>query len=61
MKLTKDELNELNIILKNRNIVLPDFRKVVSNTGQNYNWLRKHIVRDNPNISSRLKYLLSIS
>lgn len=60
MNLTKQELAELNQLLKNRNINLPDFRKEVGDSGSNYVWLQKNILKKNPDIDNRIKELLRI-
>lgn len=60
MNLTKQELAELNQLLKNKSINLPEFRKEVGESGSNYVWLQKNILKKNPNIDNRLKELLRI-
>jgi len=60
VNLNKDEVLELNKLLKNTNIKLPDFRREVSSSGNNYKWLQQHISIKNPDISSRVKELLHI-
>lgn len=60
MNLNKEELSELNTLLKNTNIEIPDFRREVSPNGNNYKWLQKHITARNPNINPRVKELLHV-
>lgn len=60
LNLSQDKLVRLNNLLKNTNIDLPEFRRKVSSSGNNYVWLQKHILIKNPNISQALKDLLSI-
>ena len=50
-----DELNEL---LKDKAILIPDFRRSVSSSGQNLHWLKKHIHLKNPKLHPRIPALL---
>ncbi|MDD2819183.1 MAG: hypothetical protein PHN51_10390 [Candidatus Nanopelagicales bacterium] len=58
--LTKTQLEELNQLLTNKDLVLPDFRRTVHATGGNIDWLRKNLLKRNPNASPTLRKLLSI-
>lgn len=58
MNLQAAELQELNTLLKSKELDLPDFRREVNATGNNYSWLQRNIMIRNPNISVRLKQLL---
>lgn len=60
MKLNPVELKELNSLLSDKRIDVPDFRRTVSSNGHNYVWLSNNITIRNPGISARLKDLLSI-
>lgn len=60
MNLSREEQNELNTLLSSRKLDLPDFRREVSPSGNNYSWLQTNIQKRNLNISPRLKQLLYI-
>lgn len=60
MKLNAEELKELNDLLANEKIDIPDFRRSVTPNGHNYKWLQRNILIRNPNINDRLKNLLGI-
>lgn len=60
MNLSEEERQELNSLLKNTSLELPDFRREVSISGNNYIWLQKNIIKKNSNINSRIKELLRI-
>lgn len=60
MNLRSHELAELNALLKKEKLELPSFRKEVSSSGTNYQWLQKNILKKNPNVSVRIKELLYI-
>lgn len=60
MKLSPTELEELNNLLSNNKIDIPDFRRTISPSGNNYTWLQRNIITRNPGISNRLKDLLCI-
>jgi hypothetical protein len=61
MNLNAKDLEELNTLLHNRKIKIPDFRRTVSPSGANYQWLQKHLMIFNQEVvSSRLKELLEI-
>ena len=60
MNLSKIELDELNNLLKNPKLDIPDFRREVSSNGCNYSWLQKHIQQRNSNIEKRCLELLNI-
>ena len=58
MQLSKEELVELNTLLKNRKLDLPDFRREVGASGSNYQWLQRNIKIRNPDINPELNKLL---
>lgn len=60
MQLTKEELVELNHLLKTSKLKLPEFRLSVSASGNNYAWLQKKLLASNPDAPSRLRELLKI-
>lgn len=60
MNLKKEDLEELNRLLKASNLDVPSHRKEVLPNGTNYQWLRKNIEKRNKNIPDRLKELLNI-
>ena len=60
MNLSHEELLELNKLLKKEKLDLPEFRREVSPSGTNYMWLRKNILKKNPNVCSRIRELLRI-
>ena len=60
MKLNTAELEELNQLLSDKKIDIPDFRRTVNPSGNNYQWLQRNITIRNPGISDRLKVLLSM-
>ena len=60
MNLNKDDVAELNALLKNESLELPAFRREVNRNGGNYAWLQKHILRSNPQIGARLRELLKL-
>ena len=60
MKLNAAELEELNSLLGDKKIDIPEFRRSVTASGNNYQWLQRNIMIRNPNISDRLKSLLGM-
>jgi hypothetical protein len=60
MALTKAHIDELNELLKDKKIILPDFRRAVSTTGQNTQWLKKNIATRNPQLPTRIKELINL-
>lgn len=60
MKLNAPELEELNVLLGDNKIDIPEFRRSVTASGNNYQWLQRNILIRNPNISVRLKNLLGM-
>lgn len=60
MKLNAVELEELNGLLTDKKIDIPEFRRSVTASGNNYQWLQRNILIRNPNISDRLKNLLGM-
>ncbi len=60
MKLNAVELEELNGLLTDKKIDIPEFRRSVTASGNNYQWLQRNILIRNPNTSDRLKNLLGM-
>ena len=60
MNLNKEQVEELNTLLADKNLILPDFRKEVTKGGSNFIWLQKNITKKNPQVPERLKELLQI-
>ncbi len=60
MKLNAVELEELNGLLTDKKIDIPEFRRSVTASGNNYQGLQRNILIRNPNISDRLKNLLGM-
>lgn len=60
MPINKEHIDELNELLKDKKIELPDFRRAVSLSGQNTQWLKKNIALRNPNLPERLKDLIAL-
>jgi len=63
MNLSKEEREELNNLLSDRKIKLPDFRRVVNASGGNYHWLQQNLAKFNGEVlaqSSRLQQLLNL-
>jgi hypothetical protein len=60
VKLNDAELEELNILLCDKKIDIPEVRRSVTASGNNYQWLQRNIMIRNPNISDRLKNLLGM-
>ena len=60
MKLNPAQLNELNTLLADKNLNIPEFRRSVHATGGNVNWLRKNLLKRNPGASPTLRKLLDI-
>lgn len=60
MKLNAVELEELNGLLADKKIDIPEFRRSVTASGNNYQWLQRNILIRNPKISDRLKNLLGM-
>ena len=60
MKLDHEQLTTLNSLLKDTDLDLPDYRRVVKSSGSNYKWLRKNIQKRNTNLLADLKLLLDI-
>lgn len=59
MNLNKSQIEELNQLLKDNTIVLPEFRRSISSTGQNAQWIKKNIHTRNPHLSQRVKELVA--
>lgn len=51
---------EVNILLKNKNLDIPEFRRSVSLTGQNVQWLLKNISTRNPTFNVRILDILNL-
>jgi len=56
----KELVYEINILLKNKNLDIPEFRRVVSITGQNVQWLLKNICVRNAHINKRIIDILNL-
>jgi hypothetical protein len=56
----KELVYEINILLKNKNLDIPEFRRVVSITGQNVQWLLKNIRVRNVHINKRIIDILNL-
>jgi hypothetical protein len=61
MQLNKAQIAELNQLLTNKKLVIPEFRREVYATGGNYQWLQKNIRVKNANVSPRVKELLKLT
>lgn len=61
VNLNKENVAELNELLKSPKIDIPVFRREVTVTGANYQWLQKHIQTRNKNLDSRVLELLDIA
>lgn len=61
MNLNKADIEELNQLLKNPKIELPSFRREVTLTGGNYEWLQKRIQLKNKGLDPRILHLLSLN
>lgn len=59
MPISKEQIDELNRLLKDKKIELPDFRRTVSVTGQNAQWLKKNITARNPSLPERVTDLIA--
>lgn len=60
MNLNKQEIEELNVLLANPKIDLPTFRRGITPTGGNYEWLQKHVTIRNKNLNKRILTLLNV-
>lgn len=60
MNLSRERISEINALLANPEVSLPPFRREVSPTGGNYQWLKKHIQTNNKKLPERLLELLGI-
>ncbi len=60
MKLSKEEISELNSLLRDKRLDIPDFRRTVNESGGNFSWLQKHVTTRNPKINKRILELLGI-
>lgn len=61
MNLNPEQLEELNGLLRNQKLDLPEFRRSVNVTGNNYSWLQRQLLKRNKNVSPRLLELLNIN
>jgi len=61
VNISKEELIELNDLLKSPELDIPSFRREVRSCGANYSWLQKNLTKKNPNVPARLKELLNIN
>lgn len=60
MNLKSEEIVELNTLLADPKLIIPEFRNKVSSSGHNYSWLQKNITKKNKSIPDRLRVLLNI-
>lgn len=58
--LTDTQIEELNQLLSDKKINLPDHRRKVQRRTHNYQWLQSNILTRNPNISDNLRALLNL-
>lgn len=61
MILSKETCERLNELLKDKSIDIPDFRRTVSHTGNNVEWLRKRIQTRNKNLNHEIKSILGLT
>ena len=61
MNLDPQQVERLNQLLQDQPLDLPSFRKEVSRTGNNYQWLQRNLMKRNKNVSDELKQLLKLS
>lgn len=47
-------LERLNAILSNKALFIPDYRRVVTESGNNLSWLKKHLLREESLNKSKL-------
>jgi len=60
MQLNPAQLAELNTLLADKNLDIPEFRREVRPSGASIEWLRKNLLKRNPNASPALRKLLGI-
>jgi hypothetical protein len=60
MNLSDNELQELNKLLKDKDLLLPEFRRTVTSSGHNYKWLQSSLRKRNPAVNARLLELLGL-
>lgn len=60
MNISQKELTELNQLLSDPKLDLPEFRRQVGANAANYQWLQTKLLKRNNNVSSRLIELLNI-
>jgi hypothetical protein len=60
VNLSKEQLAELNRLLNDNSLNLPDIRRRVTPSGRNLVWLRKHFSTNADNVPTRLKLLLGL-
>jgi len=60
MKLSKEEVKELNKLLESKYLDLPSFRRSVRGSGGNFRWLQRNIRVRNPELPIRLVELLGL-
>ena len=60
MALTKDEIKEINTLLADKSLDIPDFRRTISESGQNAAWVKKKLLTNpkNQGASARLRQLI---
>jgi hypothetical protein len=60
MNLTREQIAEINTHLASPKIDIPPFRREVTITGGNVQWLQKHLTKNNPKLPARLTELLGL-
>lgn len=61
MNLKTEQLERLNALLADTKLDLPTFRRTVSSSGNNYQWLQRNIGIRNKTITNELSALLGLS
>lgn len=61
MNLKTEQLERLNALLADTKLDLPAFRRTVSSSGNNYQWLQRNIGIRNKTITNELSALLGLS
>ena len=61
MNITRSQIQEINKHLASPTINIPAFRREVTITGGNVQWLQKHLLKSNPDAPKALLDLLNIT
>lgn len=59
-QLTDSQIEELNHLLSDKKLSLPEHRRQVKRQTHNYQWLQANILTRNPNICEKLRELLKL-